>query len=140
MSTTEFCSPPNGESISNPSLDWLSELILCGDKDFWNAGSGEGAIKYIPASGSAYSLLGLILDEPHGFHIRYMDFDQNEHVSAGDGDTKVKVKVYVGGDPLYIPAALFIGRELTWVVVEHFCKTGLRSPKIRWARRKEAGY
>ena len=69
---------PNGDTEVDPTLQWISQKILHEESTFWNDGAGEAAIRFIVEQKKDYPILGLIWDEHHGFHIRFMDLDEKE--------------------------------------------------------------
>jgi hypothetical protein len=133
--TTEFFSPPDGEIIQNPQLDWLKDLILNKGEDYWNAGAGQASLKR-HENGATIELL-LTLEPSQGFYLEYIDPQNVYYVSLGEGTFDKTVTVYVGGDPVLLPTAFFISRKLALAAVEELCSSGCRTTKITWKQRRD---
>jgi hypothetical protein len=137
MSTTEYFAPA-GESVTNPDPDRLKELILNGGEDYWNVGSGQASLEYVEDSGRTALLLAL---EPSlGFYLEYVNRNKVYYVPVGEGPLDRTVTIYVGGDPMPLPTAFFVSRELAWDAVELMCRSGERTPKINWKERSETNW
>jgi hypothetical protein len=75
----------------------------------------------------------LIFNEQFGFYISYRDLNENTSYAPWMLDDYGRaVRVCTGGQPFYLPEAMFVPRELAYAVVEEFCRTGQRSQAIRW--------
>ena len=128
--TLKFCEPPNGRVILDPHISFLKQLVLEGGGDYWNAGSGESTTVY--SHDGKQSRLTLMLHEPLGFYLEHVDVDGQHFSSLGPPDAKGRAKVYVCGEPMFIPVSCFVPRELAWAALQSFCKTGGRSKSINW--------
>ena len=79
------------------------------------------------------SWMTLIFHQQHGFCLTYRNPDENTSYAPwmldhyGDA-----IRVSTGGQPFYLPETMFVPRDLAYSVVEEFCRTGQRSPAIRW--------
>jgi hypothetical protein len=115
----------------------MRDVILSKGEDYWNIDSGSGAIDLYDSTAHLY--LHLIFKTGIGFHIIH-GCDPGEgprFVAVGGADFESKVTVYVGGDPAFIPLALFISRELAWSVVQEFLISGSRTNVVEWKRTSE---
>jgi hypothetical protein len=135
MSSIEFFSPPDGDTLTNPDRDWLKKLVVEPSRNYWNSGAGQASLKWHGDNGATELLL--VFDQDHGFSLEYIDQNKVYYVPLGDGDFDHTVKVYVGGEPVVLPTKFFVSKERTWVAVEQFLKDGNRSNDLNWARRSE---
>jgi hypothetical protein len=138
VANTEFFSPPDGAFVANPNAEWLEDLILNVGEDYWNAGAGQASLKR-EDDGSNVELL-LTLVPMRGFYLEYIDSNNNYFVSLGDGTFDETATVYVGGDPVVLPTALLVAKELAAAAVEEFCRTGERSSAVRWKLRRDLNW
>lgn len=138
MNTIEFFSPPDGDEVTNPDKKWLRDLVLNKGEDFWNAGAGQGSLKFSGPDGTVELLL--TMEQSLGFYLEYIDQNSVYYVSLGNGSFEDTVTVYVGGDPLVLPSAFFVSREVAWTAVEEFCNTGQRSDALTWKDRSEVNW
>jgi hypothetical protein len=136
MPRVEFRTPPTGDEIDNPDRRMLRELVLYGGAGYWSAGCGQGALNFF-RSGQRRRAAQLLLmsDESAGFYLEHVDEENGYHVSVGGDDFEHEILVYVGGDPIRVPPALFVTPEAAWTAVEEFCKTGRRTRAITWKLR-----
>lgn len=134
----KFISPPDGNIIKNPNLEFLEILILYGESLYWNAGSGQASIEL--ENNNVESYLTLTFDIDYGFQIEYKKDGEPFYVSLGEGDFETTVSPYVGGDPWLLPTKFFISREEAWDVVAYFCETGLRSDETTWGKLQDQNW
>ncbi len=138
MKMLEYFSPPDGEIVENPAPDRLRNLILNEGEDYWNAGAGQASLT-CREDGSTKVLL-LTMEPSLGFYLEYVDPDKVYYIPFKGGTFDDTVTVYVGGDPLLLPAAFFVPRELAWAAAEEFCRSGGRTDKITWKNRTEVNW
>jgi hypothetical protein len=124
--------------IDNPSLELLEDCILRRGDDYWNVDAGDATLETV-TEGSRV-VLDLELVASRGFCIVYMHKDVGHFVSLGSDNFHDAVEKAVGGQPRFLPAAVFIPRELAWEVVKEFHATGKRSNAIRWIDRREMNW
>ena len=43
-----------------------------------------------------------------------------------------RVKHYLGGEPMYLPAGCFVSRDLAWEIVQDFLRSQQPSPAVQW--------
>lgn len=124
-------SHPDGGSIDNPSLEELRKLILHGDEEYWQGGSGEGSLE-TTINGRLVSL-SLMLEEPYGFLLMGLEEDSTDHyMSESSDDYSTTVTHYYEGEPWVVPTAFFVSRELALEAAQEFCRSGHRSKSIKW--------
>jgi len=138
MVTIEFFSPPEGEFVKNPKLEWLKGLILNKGESYWNAGAGQGSLTR-KQNGSNVQLT-ITLAPDHVFYLEYIDRDDTYFVSIGEGTFEETITVEVGGDPLLLPTAFLISKELACAAVVEFCKTGQRTKRVKWKKRSSVNW
>ncbi|MBY0456594.1 MAG: hypothetical protein K2V38_04600 [Gemmataceae bacterium] len=118
---------PMGEVVYHSDAGWLREMMLHAGPEFWNVGGGDAGVEY------HRTRLTLIFNDLHGFYISYRDPNEDTSYIPWMLDNYGRsVQVSTGGQPFYLPEAMFLSRELAYAVVEEFCRTGQRSAKIRW--------
>jgi len=135
MAVVEFFSPPDGEFVKNPSLEWLGGLILGSGEDFWSAGAGQASLKRTQDVVVTQLLMTFV--PGIGFYLEFIDQNSQYFVSLGTDTSSETTTVYVGGDPLVIPNSLVVARDQALAAVSEFCATGDRSPKVNWKRRSD---
>lgn len=116
---------PTGDSIKNPSLEYLKEIILTKDADFWKKGSGDSGIEI---DGVDERLI-FFYDEPYGFFImRHPDY-----LAPYDENIKIEVVEHkVGGEPMRIPSCCYVSREKAFEIVREFIETEQIPVNINW--------
>jgi hypothetical protein len=131
MASVSYCAP-SGEAIENPSLEFLRELIFKERSDYWEIGSGDASLQY--RDGKRESIMALMFSPEHGFHLQHsQQMMPLEYFVPSSGDElKPITTVVVGAEPMKLPVAFFLSRELAWVAVEEFYRTGNRTPKVKW--------
>jgi hypothetical protein len=116
---------PTGDSIKNPSLEYLKEIVLTKDADFWKKGSGDSGIEI---EGVDERLI-FFYDEPYGFFImRHPDY-----LAPYDENIKIEVVEHkVGGEPMRIPSCCYVSREKAWEIIREFIETEQIPTNINW--------
>jgi hypothetical protein len=116
---------PTGDSIKNPSLEYLKEIILTKDADFWKKGSGDSGIEI---EGVDERLI-FFYDEPYGFFImRHPDY-----LAPYDENIKIEVVEHkVGGEPMRIPSCCYVSREKAFEIIREFIETEQIPTNINW--------
>ncbi len=138
MNPVEFFSTPDGDFVTNPDREWLRDLILNQGEDYWNAGAGQGSLKYSGPDGTVELLL--TMERSSGFYLEFIDQNSVYYVSLGNGTFEETVTAFVGGEPLILPCAFFVSREQAWTAVEEVCNTGQRSAALTWKNRSEVNW
>ena len=123
---------PDGTTHAAPAIAWLRELVLGSGDEYWQAGSGDSALWYDHDEKRRTRLL-LMEHEPEGFFLLYEPVDGvgGYYCPAGAEDGP-KVMIYVGGEPMEVPAGSMVPKEVAWEVVEDFLSNGGRSRKLKW--------
>jgi hypothetical protein len=116
---------PTGDSIKNPSLEYLKEIVLTKDADFWKKGSGDSGIEI---EGVDERII-FFYDEPYGFFImRHPDY-----LAPYDENIKIEVVEHkVGGEPMRIPSCCYVSREKAWEIIREFIETEQIPTNINW--------
>jgi len=116
---------PTGDSIKNPSLEYLKEIVLTKDADFWKKGSGDSGIEI---EGVDERLI-FFYDEPYGFFImRHPDY-----LAPYDENIKIEVVEHkVGGEPMRIPSCCYVSREKAFEIIREFIATEQIPANINW--------
>jgi hypothetical protein len=118
---------PEVEDVYHPDPAWLREMMLHAGPEFWNANSGDAGVNFGQIG------MGLVFNEQYGFYIDYRDpHEDTSYTPWMLDDYGRAVRVSTGGQPFYLPEASFVPRELAYTIVEEFCRTGQRSPAVRW--------
>ena len=119
---------PLGQTVENPILQTLHDLIVNPPAIYWNQGSGGGNL-YCSTDGSKTSLM-LFPDSKYGVYLRFYDEQENPWLSLGD-ETKL-LEVAQCNDEWYVSVGLFLPKEKAWLAVKEFCLTGGMSPEVQW--------
>ena len=134
MATLIFNTPPHGIDIENPDVRFLELLISYVNEEYWSAGPGQAALTYEDGIKKRQLILTFYIDQ---FHIEYRSESEPAHLALGDGDFNHIFEPRVGGDPWALPTKFFVSRDITWIAVKEFYKTGGRSDQITWATKKD---
>ncbi|VEP18272.1 hypothetical protein H1P_730013 [Hyella patelloides LEGE 07179] len=132
---------PSGESIKNPDVKTIENLILHESEDYWCSGAAQGGLSWFKDEREWISLLEIVFEPSQGFWLKYTDSDVI-CVSLGSGDYKHEnaVTAYIGGEPLLLPTKWFVKPQEAWFAVEEFCQTGGMTIKINWGRQGEQNW
>ena len=129
---------PSCDMVDNPSLDLLEDCVLRRDETYWDVDAGDATLETVTDSFRVVLLLELVVS--HGFCIYYMHKKDGHFVSLGSDNFRDAVEKAVGGQPRFLPAAVFVTREMAWQVVKDFYATGRRSDVIRWIARRDMNW
>lgn len=127
----------SGDKIINPDSQYLKSLIRNGGLEYWDAGSGQAMIEY--KDGDKTSELYLMMSEGYGFYLEHYK-DKTYYVTMTNSSFEDVAKVYVGGDPIPVPRALFLSIKDTEIQVERFLNTGEVSYDIKWVEKYKTGW
>jgi hypothetical protein len=129
---------PLGEEINEPNLNQVIDLVLKGEKIYWNSGSGDAGLTF-HLEGKR-TKLELVFEQEAGFHLLFLDENGKRFMAKGQGDSYRILTSYVGGNLTHIPEVFFISRKLTAVAVEHFYKTGKRTSAVNWVDQNDVDW
>ena len=122
---------PTGEEVDNPSSALLEELILSKDQAYWAYQAGDVGLDFESPNGEA--AITMLLKEPYGIFIQHTaPNEEQEFCAVGQSGKDEDVVVYVGGEPMHIPAKQFVSRPLALRAVEEFRRTGERTKELPW--------
>ncbi|MDP4181589.1 MAG: hypothetical protein Q8942_10890 [Bacillota bacterium] len=116
---------PTGDSIKNPSLEYLKDIIFNQEADFWKKGSGDSGIEI---EGLDERLI-FFYDEPYGFFImRHPDY-----LAPYDESVEIEVVEHkVGGEPMRVPSCCYVSRERAFEIISEFITTEQIPENINW--------
>ena len=95
MLKLEFVSPPNGETVTNPQLTWLKNLVFNKGRTYRNAGAGQGGITR-EEDGKKLDLT-ITMDPKFEFYLQFRIPNEASYDSIGNGNFEESITVYVGG-------------------------------------------
>ena|SRR5687768_16704536 len=135
--------PPTGDAIGNPPLDFIKEVIFKYNADYWsNDSTGTSMLDFYTKNLNTYSgdlSLIFFFDEPHGFFLYY----DVEFVPVKKGvalkDSNV-VEHIVGTEPMRVPSICYRTREEAWEILMDFVSYQKMSEKFIWVRLGEIDY
>lgn len=122
---------PDGKEQVNPATESLRDFVLNRGDEFWATGSGQAALEFKGAeAGSRLLLTGL---QSAGFFLIY-EAAEGDPLAATNPTTtdQEMITVYVGGEPMEIPASNFLDRETAWRIIGDFLHDGKPSPRVTW--------
>lgn len=118
-----------GEKIVNPSFQKLESLIKTGGSGYWSVGAGQSRIKYEDENTSQE--LYLMMAEGYGFYLEFYK-DKTYYVTVSSSLFDDVAEIFVGGDPIPVPRALFLNEEDTIIQIKEFLNTGDVSYNFNW--------
>jgi hypothetical protein len=139
MKTLTYYSP-DGEHTPNPAPELLRELVFERGQDYYDEGWGGGALQVLRHTPKAVEVLPgqpsleFFYLEPHGFFLRFYPAAGGPLVPYDGSGCERLVRHYYGGDPMPVPVACCVPRELAWEVVQEFCCSRKPSPVVHWTR------
>src|SRR5262245_54190219 len=130
---------PTGEGERNPSPEFIRSLFSQGE-DYWQdkLGCGHGVFNVFQGE-ERQAMLEVTCKDGCGFYllqIEKQDRGYQYHLAVNTEMKNSKLaKLHYGGEPFFVPAPLFIPRELAEKVAKDFCKTGKCPSCVRWVAR-----
>ncbi len=131
---------PDGEHVPDPSRHLLRELIFERGQDYYDCGWGGGALQVLDHTPEAIKVLNgqpsleFFFLESHGFFLRFYTGRDGMLVPFDGSDCSRLMRHYYGGDPMPVPVACCVPREVAWAIVEEFCRSRKPSPTVSWVR------
>jgi hypothetical protein len=135
--------PASGETISNPSLEYLKDVVFNAKASQWDKHtSGDSMLDFYEGDIRIYQgdvSLIFFYDEPYGFFLYYdvalvpVKFDvvlKDENV----------VEHFVGGEPMLVPSICYRTKEEAWEIIEHFIATEKMHDKYKWVMLSDIDY
>jgi hypothetical protein len=130
---------PNGEFIRNPTEKLLRLLIFRKGHRYYGGGWGGACLQIMRAlKGGGITIvrdepgLEFFFVKPHGFFFRYWSKSGPTLVPHDASARKRLVKHYYGGDPMWVPIACFVSRQVAWETVQEYCRSRLPCTTIKW--------
>ena len=120
--------PPSGQTVQNPPLEFLHDLVVRPPIEYWNQGSGGATLDYLV--GTKKTSLMLFPESELGLYLRYYDEDGNPWLSLRSEERLTEVVEC--NDEWYVSTGLFLSNEDAWKAVQEFLATGRRSSDVRW--------
>lgn len=116
---------PMGESIENPTEDYIKDIFFNKGEDYWKQGSGDSCFE---VEGCEEWLI-FFYDESYGFMlIRHPDYlvpiDRSVNIET--------VEHYIGGEPMALPTCSYVSRESAYKIAQEFIVTGKFSEMVEW--------
>lgn len=133
---TVIYEPPSGGTDTNLNVDELRNAVLSWPSDYWRVGSGGAILRF--ADGNERTAMLLVLphvQEQHGIYLKYSGSDKQEWLSVHDRSKLDHVAECA--DEWYASVGLFLPKELAWVAIEEFIRSGTKSAKVHWIQPDE---
>jgi hypothetical protein len=129
---------PSGESVQNPSEDYLRGLITAPPKGFWGQGSGDAELELENMAGEKLSLL-ILPHEGLGFYLKFLKTEGRRIVDTWlslSNKTRL-TEVVPCSDEWMASVGLFLAPDAAATAVGEFARTGRRTEAISWIRPDE---
>ena len=97
---------PSVDIVDEPSLEFLEDCVLRQGGTYWNVAAGDATLETVTDGSRVVLLLELVAS--HGFCIYYMHKKDGHSVSLGSDNFRDAVEKAVGGQPRFLPAAVFV--------------------------------
>ncbi len=129
---------PDG-NVLKPTPEFLRQLIYDKGQDYYDGGWGGGALQVMRHTPegivnlSGQPSLEWFLVEPYGFFLRFYQVKGGPLVPYDGAGCDRMVEHYYGGDPMSVPAACCVPRDMAWEAVQEFCRSRQASPVILWS-------
>ena len=121
----------DGEVYTNPTQDFVTNLILNGGHEYWINASDQAVItKYI--DGKEVSQLILTYSKEYEFQVEFRNIGVTYYVSLGSGNFEKTTIVNIGGDGCLLPSKFFITKEKANQVTLFYLNTGKMADQISW--------
>jgi hypothetical protein len=134
---------PDGDFIPGPPEGVLRDLIFERGQDYYDSGWGGGALQVMRLTPQGIVRLNdqpsleFFFIEPHGFFFRcYTKKGPPVVPYDGSGCGRLVEHDY-GGDPMPVPVACFVPRQVAWEIVREFCRSRGCSPATTWVKWSE---
>jgi len=122
---------PSGQEIPAPDIQELKFQVLEGDASFWEAGSGDAALRFYVQDAIKSEMI-LMLREIHGVFVQFIANDGREYVISTGADEQEMITIKQAGNPWSLPRAFFITREEAFRAIQEFCQTGEMLTTCHW--------
>lgn len=120
---------PDGNDISDISVDQIVELIHLRGKDYWEEGSGDAAIRF--PSDDAGELVFMVR-KSFGVFLQFTEANQSDWVQTNDRDLAELVFITQGGESWELPLAYFVDETLAVRIITEFISTAQRPNSGKW--------
>jgi hypothetical protein len=131
---------PDGEHVPDPPLQLLHQLVFERGQDHYNRGWGGGALQVLRYTRDGVEVLNgqpsleFFYLAPHGRFLRYYSAEGGMLVPYDGSGCARLMRHYYGGDPMPVPIACCVPREVAFEVVQAFCRSRQPSPAVAWTR------
>lgn len=123
---------PSGEEILNPDPDTISASVMTSGPAYWEAGSGDAALRLKVGNKVSAELIIMVRDRL-GVFVQFVDPKTSQEFVLCDsnaGDEEIIIQH--AGDPWELPRRFFVKRELANQAVRWFIAHGERSAQMPW--------
>lgn len=123
---------PDGNDRVGISPEEIASLILEGDPEFWEAGSGDGAIRFSDESADGEMII--MVREPYGVFVQFTEAETGkEWVLSTGADEEETITISQNREPWELPHAFFVPRGIAARTVSEFARTGKRPEDENWS-------
>jgi len=123
---------PSGDEITNPDPEIISERLIEAGPVYWEAGSGDAALRR-KVGPNVDSELIIVLRDNAGVFLQFIDPKTSlEFVLCDPNVEDEQIVILHAGDPWELPKRFFVTREVANQAVKWFIAHGDRSPDLTW--------
>ena len=123
---------PDGNDRVGISPEEIASLILDGGPEYWEAGSGDAAIRFSDESADGEMII--MLRQPYGVFVQFTDAETGKGwVLSTGADEKETITISQNHEPWELPRAFFVPRSVAARAVLQFARTGKRPENENWS-------
>jgi len=118
--------------VRSPDVSAMQALVINPPPGYWLSGSGSGSIEF--EDGASRRCLLLLPNETYGIYLKYIVFKNGvaRETWLSLQDRTMLSKVCECSDEWYASIGLFLPRNIAWLGIQEFLKTGKRSENVNW--------
>lgn len=122
---------PDGKVVRNPVVSTMQTLITNPPPGYWLSGCGAASIEFEDTA-SRHCLL-LLPNANYGIYLKYIVFKNGvaSETWLSLQDCNMLTKVCECSE-WYASIGLFLPKDIAWLAIEEFLKTGKRSEEVNW--------
>jgi hypothetical protein len=125
---------PDGKVVQNPDVSTMQTLITNPPPGYWLSGCGAATIKF--EDGASRHCLLILPNANYGIYLKFIVLKNGiaKETWLSLQDRAMLSKVCECSDEWYASIGLFLPKDIAWLAIEEFLKTGKRSEKVNWIR------
>ncbi len=123
---------PDGNDQLGTSPEEIASFILERGSDFWEAGSGDAAVRFSDESADGEMII--MLREPYGVFVQFTEAETGkEWVLSTGAEEEETITISQNREPWELPRAFFVPRSVAARTVSEFARTGKRPKAENWS-------